>query len=72
MIVSDELRTPALLPQLRKEGGGRMTFIGILDAPPEGFRRLSSLSPHGYEVWAKGSLFSKGFRYCYVRKVVGE
>lgn len=49
-----------------------MTFIGILDEPPEGFRRLPSLSPHGYEVWAKGSLFSKRFRYCYVRKVVDD
>ena len=47
-----------------------MKFLGILDAPPEGFRLMPSLYPAGFEVWARGSMFSPKFKYCYVRKVV--
>lgn len=46
-----------------------MTFLGILDVPPKDFRRMESLSPAGYEVWARGSMFSPEFKYCYVRKM---
>ena len=43
-------------------------YLGILYAPPEGFHRMPSLTSSDFEVWARGSMFSEAFQWCYVRK----
>ena len=43
-------------------------YLGVMDAPPDGFRRMRCLTHHPYEVWAQGSMWSKDFRWCYVRR----
>ncbi len=47
-----------------------MTYLGIMDEPPEGFHRMRTLEaqPEGCELWARGSMFSDEFTYCHVRK----
>ena len=44
------------------------TYLGVMDAPPDGFRRMRCLTHHRCEVWARGSMWSEGFRWCYVRR----
>ena len=49
-----------------------MTYLGVLDAPPLGFRRMECLTNDKRDctVWAKGSLFSPDFAWCHVRREV--
>ena len=51
-----------------------MTYLGVFDEPPSGYRRMQCLCHHvdGCEVWAKGSLFSSDFAWCHVRKSGGD
>lgn len=46
-----------------------MTYIGVLDEPPNGFRRMKCLTNNRRDctVWASGSLFSPDFAWCHVR-----
>ena len=43
-------------------------YLGVMDAPPDGFLHMRCLTHHPYEVWAQGSMWSEGFRWCYVRR----
>lgn len=47
-----------------------MTYLGIMDAPPDGFRKVKSMvrQVEDCEVWAKGSMFSKDFEWAHVRR----
>ncbi len=47
-----------------------MTYIGVLDEPPNGFRRMKCLTNDRRDctVWARGSLFSPDFAWCHVRR----
>lgn len=44
--------------------------LGIVDTPPAGFRRMKCLNHpvDGCDIWAKGSMFSPSFTWCYVRE----